>query len=71
MFCIAFKRFLLKKKKSEQEGISKGLIVVQSYDRLLLVIQTAQALITIISAETILGNTVITTEFSLWSHAPK
>ena len=39
---ITSKAFLLKKK---WEGISKGFIVLQSYDHLLLGIQTAQALV--------------------------
>ena len=43
MFCKAFKGFLLK--KSKWEGISKGLVVVQPYEHLLLGIQMAQALV--------------------------
>ena len=46
MICKAFKDFLLKDlKKGKREGISKGLLVAQLYDCLLLGIQTAQAFV--------------------------
>jgi hypothetical protein len=41
VFCKASKAFLLKK----ANGISKGFIIVQLYNRLLLGIQTAQVLV--------------------------